>query len=150
MDVGSFADKILTSTATWVVTGVIGPILIAALPSIRGWLKSRPATLASVVGVFSAVVVSGIFWTLSERTPPQLKIGFRTSGPILFTDVRQAAPIPGSSGAIFCGLTYVDDDGPDALCEVSRDGTEWFMKTGLGGDFNACKAMCLFAEETKT
>jgi hypothetical protein len=65
----------------------------------------------------------------------------------LFENLVQGAQIPGSEGALFCGLTLVDDDAPSGKCEISRDkDNHWIAKTGGGEAANTCRAMCLMAQ----
>lgn len=63
-----------------------------------------------------------------------------------FSDVVQAAPIPGAEGAAMCSLTMVDDDSNDGFCRVffdERTGT-WMHQTGGPGGVNQCEATCLW------
>ena len=61
-----------------------------------------------------------------------------------FNDVRQGAQIPGSSGAVMCALTRVDDDTRDGQCRVYKQNNLWLMQTGAGSGEQVCSAVCLF------
>lgn len=63
-----------------------------------------------------------------------------------FSDVRQSAQIPGSTGAAFCGLSGVDDDSPAGGCYISHRNGNWLMTTGGGDGDQGCQVICLFIE----
>lgn len=52
------------STAAWLITGVVGPAVVAAFPSLRKWLAERPAVTAALVGGFASTMICGVFWTV--------------------------------------------------------------------------------------
>jgi hypothetical protein len=83
------------------------------------------------------------------------KLTSTNSQPLKFSVIERpfsnliggGAQIPDSEGAIFCGLTFVDDDAPHASCEVTKGaGNIWLYNTGGDGTVNACKVTCLFAK----
>jgi ABC-type sugar transport system permease subunit len=64
-----FFIKILTSTVTWIVTGVVGPIIVAAIPRLRHWLldPSHPVRIAFFAGVFTSIVASSLLWSVIRQ-----------------------------------------------------------------------------------
>lgn len=60
-----------------------------------------------------------------------------------FCNVTSGIAIPGSEGAIFCALSFVDDDNAESWCQVYPQDGKWFARTGSGCGGNACGAYCL-------
>ncbi|MBT9558105.1 MAG: hypothetical protein IV100_18875 [Myxococcales bacterium] len=60
-----------------------------------------------------------------------------------FCNVTNGIAIPGSEGALFCALTYVDDDNAESWCQVYPQDGQWYARTGSGCGGNACGAYCL-------
>ena len=111
-----------------------------------------------IVGVVSALALGALtlFWNWASNGGVIRALGGVTEkgSPINFglvdypfSNLIQGAQIPGSEGALFCGLTLVDDDTPSGSCEINRDGdNHWIAKTGDGGNGNACRATCLLVK----
>ena len=60
-----------------------------------------------------------------------------------FCDEQVGVKIPNSDGALFCALTFVDDDTANGSCEIFRSGNEWFYRTGGACAAQSCSGMCL-------
>jgi hypothetical protein len=69
MDWGkSFAD-ILTSIVTWIATGIIGPAVVAAFPSLRRWFLDRPWAIACGVAFLTSGLMTTAMWLALKPQP---------------------------------------------------------------------------------
>jgi hypothetical protein len=117
-------------------------------------LKSVSEKIAVGAGTFVLIAILTLAWNwfsdggiiralsgLSKRD----KLEFSTI-TFPFSNLHEAAEIPGSEGAVLCALTHVDDDSPVGSCTITRDDKKhWLVSTGGNGGDNACAATCLLA-----
>jgi hypothetical protein len=122
------------------------------------WLSKVPSWLIALAMVITSMAF--VYFLVAQPNRFEfagLAFGFSESGvksnlKFHVTDFRYNnqpswVQITGSEDAIFCGLTWVDDDSPEGSCKIGRDeNNRWVARTGGDASANECYATCLFIE----
>jgi hypothetical protein len=74
MDWGKSLADILTSIVTWIVTGIVGPAVVAIFPSLRRWFLDRPWAISCGVAFLTSGLVTAAMW-LALKPQPSIPAG---------------------------------------------------------------------------
>ena len=118
-----------------VVVGVVSAVALGVLTLLWNW-ASKGGVIRALDGVTQKE------FSQSGAKPIKFKV-------IEFPYENNTSwnKITGSDGAIFCGLTLVDDDAQGGKCEIREQGDYWEARTGGDGKANTCQATCLLAQQ---
>ncbi len=82
MDLSGDFEKVFTDTITWIVTGVLGSIVVAGIPGLRKWFSERPWAVSCAVAFLTSGLVAAAMWTALKPSsaPTSIKIGVHRFG----------------------------------------------------------------------
>src|SRR5262245_28469586 len=66
--VGTF-EKIFTSALTWILTGVLGPLIVSRIPAVRKWFAERPWAVAFAVAFLTSGLTATLMWAVFRPGP---------------------------------------------------------------------------------